>query len=301
MADTQFSAAPDPSRPAPPDLAASPQASHPMANPGYGKRSTPDQPPRGSADFAHLPRREAAVAAFIDRLRDGSDMSVKTLAKALPYGQCALRTALRTLQATGHLRRGREHLFTEDGARWVTRTWFSRTARTNAWWSAFISGDVPPDDGASARRQTRSRAYILLAALGRTAPALSLSAADCTALEPLTATWFERGATERQVLRALTNGLPSVIHHPAAFTRKRLEEKLPPEPVIAPRPALRILECATCCAPGRPETLLDGECGPCRGEPAPVRGPSPVPPDRVRALAAEARAAASRPPERTPV
>src|SRR2546423_1840526 len=81
---------------------------HPMANPGYGKRSAPDQLPRTAPDFAPPPPREAAIAAYLDRLPDGADISVKTLAKTLDYGQCALRTALNNLQRAGHLRRGRE-------------------------------------------------------------------------------------------------------------------------------------------------------------------------------------------------
>src|SRR5215470_11794978 len=102
---------------------------HPMAGPGYGKRSTPGQAPRGRADFAHLPEREAAIASYVDGLPEGADISVKTLARMLPYGQCALRTALNVLQRTGHLRRGRERLNGSGGTRWVTRTWFSRAAR----------------------------------------------------------------------------------------------------------------------------------------------------------------------------
>lgn len=209
-----------------------------MASPGYGKRSTPGQLPRTATDFAHLPPREAAVAAFIDRLPDGTDMSVKTLAKLLPYGQCALRTALRHIQTAGHLRRGREHVTGSGSARWVTRTWFSRTARGNDWWAAFTSGAVP-DEALSPPRPptpaqapaisvpTRSRAFRLLAALGRSVPAMSLSAADCVALEPLAAVWFERGATEEDVLTALTTGLPVPVHHAASLARSRLTSKLP--------------------------------------------------------------------------
>lgn len=141
-----------------------------MANPGYGKRSAPDQHPRTAHDFAHLPPREAAIAAFIDRLPDGADISVKTLAKHLPYGQCALRTALNRLQREGHLRRGRERLTGAEGTvRWITRSWFSRTARDDDWWAAFTRGDVPEEPPDRPRR-TRSRAHTLLAALGRTAP-----------------------------------------------------------------------------------------------------------------------------------
>ncbi|MFG2721381.1 hypothetical protein ACGFW5_24245 [Streptomyces sp. NPDC048416] len=292
MATNQLSGAPTPTHADP----------HPMASPGYGKRSTPAQRPRTNNDFAHLPPREAAVAAYVDRLPEGADISVKTLAKVLPYGQCALRTALQRLVTAGHLRRGREHVRGSDSARWVTRTWFSRTARDDAWWAEFTRGGVndaspspPPEPRTRPQPACRSRAFILLAALGRTAPALSLSARDCADLEPLAAAWFERGATEQDVLRALTAGLPTPVYSAAALTRARLLTKLPPERAPATPPALRILECAKCGAPGRPEALPGGECGPCRGEPDP-RPPStaPLPSAQVRDHAAEARAAATR-------
>ncbi|MGW2818865.1 hypothetical protein [Streptomyces sp. NPDC001415] len=314
MADSHFSTEPPAAHPDP----------HPMANPGYGKRCVPGQLARTNNDFSHLPPREAAVAAYLDRLPEGADISVKTLAKVLPYGQCALRTALQRLVGAGHLRRGREHLLGSDSARWVTRTWFSRTARDDAWWAEFTRGCVddaspspPPSPGSrsvsaptpaptsapepeSTRHPTRSRAFMLLAALGRTAPVLSLSARDCSDLEPLVAAWFERGATEQDVLRALTTGLPAPVYSAAAITRTRLIAKLPPEPAST-RPALRVLECAKCGTPGRPEALPGGECAPCRGEPTPRPPAAPLPSEKVRTRAAEARAAASRPrPERTP-
>ncbi|MFE9405946.1 hypothetical protein ACFYNY_30045 [Streptomyces sp. NPDC006530] len=300
MAESHFSADP---------FAAHPDR-HPMANPGYGKRRVPDQRPRTNHDFTHLPPREAAVAGYIDRLPEGADMSVKTLAQVLPYGQCALRTALQRLVHAGHLRRGREHLRGSDSARWVTRTWFSRTARDDVWWAEFTRGGgdgsspspppAPPQPGPPATQSaSRSRALILLAALGRTVPVLSLSARECADLEPLAAAWFERGATEQDILRAVTSGLPTPVHSPAALTRTRLINKLPPEPP-PPRPVLRILECAKCGSPGRPEALPGGECGPCRGEPDPRPSGAALSSDRVHALAAEARAAAGRPAERTP-
>ncbi|WP_427920890.1 hypothetical protein [Streptomyces sp. cg40] len=264
-----------------------------MANPGYGKRSAPDQHPRTTHDFAHLPPREAAIAAYIDRLPGGADISVKTLAKTLPYGQCALRTALNNLQKAGHLRRGREHLTDAKGSRWITRTWFSRTARDDDWWAAFTRGDVPEamaDVRKETRPPTRSRAHILLAALGRTAPVLSLSAAECAELAPLLTEWFARGATDETVVRTLTAGLPSPVHHPASLIRRRLTTKLPPEPSPA-RPPLRILECAKCGVPGRPEALPGGVCGACRGEHAPAHSNAPLHASAVRAHAAEIRAA----------
>lgn len=269
--------------------AANPSA-HPMAGPGYGKRIAPNQLPRTDHDFAHLPPREAAIATYLDRLPDGADISVKTLAKQLPYGQCALGTALNHLQGAGHLRRGRECITADDGSsRWITRSWWSRTARDDDWWTAFTRGDVPQ---AQAARPTRSRAHILLAALGRTAPVLSLSQTDCAALAPLVTEWFERGASEDDVLRALTAGLPTPVHHPAALVRNRLTSKLPPPP--APRPPLRILECANCGAPGRPETLPGGRCSACRGERAPAQPPAPLSAPTIHDRAAQIRAAMSR-------
>ncbi|WP_267242677.1 hypothetical protein [Streptomyces sp. PR69] len=283
MADSQLSATFLPSHPAP----------HPMASPGYGKRSAPDQRPRSGNDFAHLRPRDAAIADHIDRAPDGADISVKTLAKVLPYGQCALRTSLNRLQQAGHLRRGIEHLTGGGGRLWVTRTWFSRTARDDDWWAAFQRGDIPD----ARPRPTRSRAFILLAALGRENPMMSLSKADCEALAPLAGEWLARGASEADVRRALTAGLPPVVHCPAALARTRLIGKLPPEPAEI-RPPLRILECGTCGAPARPEALAGGDCAGCRGEPAtaPVRPASPLPAAQVRAHAAEARAAAARAP-----
>lgn len=287
---------------------------HPMASPGYGKRSTPDQAPPAPTDFAHLPDREAAIAAYIDRLPDGADMSVKTLAKVLPHGQCALRTALNAIQRAGHLRRGRDPVFTpSNGIRWVTRTWFSRTPRDDAWWAAF-AGQVraealgtpptalstPPTAAPTVPAPRipvaeRSPAYGVLATLGQRNSTVTLSAEDCDALEPLALQWFERGWGTEDLRRALTEGLPFPVHHPAGFVRKRLMMKMPPElpPVRATatgRRILRILECGTCGKDVPAEQLRGGDCGACRRGPTPISG-ALLDPDRVHMLAAQVRAA----------
>ncbi|MFE3824132.1 hypothetical protein [Streptomyces sp. NPDC059092] len=147
-----------------------------------------------------------------------------------------------------------------------------------------------------ARLPERSRGYSVLASVGRRCPALSLSAADCAALEPLVAEWFVRGAGEEDVVRALTDGLPTPVHHPAGLVRSRLVAKLPPEladPPPVSGPPVTVVECGTCRAPARAEALRDGECRVCRGEAAPVRLPAALPPERVRARAAEVRSAAA--------
>ncbi|CAM5544038.1 hypothetical protein [Streptomyces atroolivaceus] len=110
---------------------------YPMAKPGYGKRSMPDQRPRNADDFALLPARERYIAGFIDQLPDGASMDVKSLAKQLPlYGQQAVGSALKALATAGHLRRVRCLVGELGQVRWVSRTFWSRTARDNEWWAA---------------------------------------------------------------------------------------------------------------------------------------------------------------------
>ncbi|MGX1951479.1 MarR family transcriptional regulator [Streptomyces anulatus] len=116
-------------------------AAYPMAKPGYGKRSAPEQQARTRHDFALLPTRERYVAGFVDHLPDGAAMSVKTLAKQLPlYGQQAVSTALTALSVAGHLRRVRCAVVgAGDETRWVFRTFWTRTARDNEWWNTYLA------------------------------------------------------------------------------------------------------------------------------------------------------------------
>ncbi|WP_435797178.1 MarR family transcriptional regulator [Streptomyces microflavus] len=113
---------------------------YPMAKPGYGKRTAPGQRPRMPHDRNLLPARERYVAAFVDRLPDGGAMSVKELAKQLPlYGQQAISSALTALSVAGHLRRVRCAVGAGDEMRWVFRTFWSRTARDNEWWTTYLA------------------------------------------------------------------------------------------------------------------------------------------------------------------
>nr|WP_241561462.1 hypothetical protein [Streptomyces orinoci] len=275
-----------------------------MANPGYGKRNAPGQSPRTRRDFEHLPAREAALAALIDRLPEGAAMDAKTLAALSPeYGQAACRSALKRLSEAGHVRRITEHLAVEGGRRWVTRTYFSRSARSDAWWQRFLDGDLdaeaeeerpaaPPR--APAGRPARSRAYAALAALGCADSRLSLSAAECAALEPLAAEWLARGADEGQLTTALTAGLPVPVHCAGALVRRRLTDKMPPElpapELSAARQPLRIMECALCAVPGRPEALPGGLCRDCRGEAPRPQRPDALAEEHVRQRIALLRA-----------
>ncbi|MBZ6477665.1 hypothetical protein [Streptomyces griseocarneus] len=258
-----------------------------MAAPGYGKKSAPDQSPRDRQTFAHLPEREAHIAAHIDRLPDGAAIDVKTLAKELAaYGQHAIRTALNALTAAGHVFRKRETVG-EGRTQWVWRSYFSRTPRSEAWWKRFLKGDAPEPQPEPAAAPP-SEAYEALAVVARTNPRLPLSAAECADLEPLAAEWLARGISRAHLVRTLTANLPGHIHAPAAFTRKRLLTKCPPElpPAAQQHTSPTLAECANCGTPGRPEALPDGLCRPCQGSATP-----PPEPPLIHPQAAAARAA----------
>ncbi|MFF7363461.1 MarR family transcriptional regulator [Streptomyces sp. NPDC008125] len=123
------------------------------ANTGYGKQSMSGQVAVGPRDFAFLPERERYVAAYVDHLPDGAAMDIKSLAKDLPlYGQMAIGTALRALGVAGHLRRVRRRMEGDGACRWVTLTFWSRTAHDNEWWTARLDADNAATEQPPARR-----------------------------------------------------------------------------------------------------------------------------------------------------
>ncbi|MFE9726439.1 MarR family transcriptional regulator [Streptomyces sp. NPDC005794] len=248
------------------------------AHPGYGKRTAPDQRPPRADDFALLPERERYVAGYVDRLPDGGAMDVKSLAKSLPlYGQMAVGSALRALGIAGHLRRVRCQVVGEGGqSRWVTRTFWSRTAHDSEWWETFTragtgAAAAPPEEAepeeaepveaepvgppppapasptppvvpeqrtaAAMSPAAPSPAYLALAQLGRTDPRLALSAADCAALEGLASAWLDRGVNTDYLTRALTAGLPAQVGSPIGLVRRRLTDKIPARLPEAPTTA----------------------------------------------------------------
>ncbi|WP_405618089.1 hypothetical protein [Streptomyces sp. NBC_00076] len=299
-------------------------AAHPMAKPGYGKRSAPDQKPPRRGDFDHLPAREAYLASFLDQLCENAAMDAKTIAKAQPlYGQQAVRSGFKELGRAGHLRRVRRRIPPEQGAtgtRWVFHTYWSRTARGDAWWARFLEGDVTSDALAEAAPApapqaatgdapphsvshrsdsdhapaANSAAYDALARLGLQDPRLALSSADCTSLEQLAAEWLTRGVVPDHLVQVLAAGLPDRVHSPRAFVGRRLVDKMPPEPPAReerPCPRARlIMECTECRVPGRPEALPGGLCRACRGATT-AEAPRALRPTAVHVRAAQVRGA----------
>jgi hypothetical protein len=87
-----------------------------------------------------LPERERYIAGYVDHLPDGAAMDIKSLARSIPlYGQMAVGSALRALGVAGHLRHAQCRVEERGQVRWVTRTFWSRTARDNEWWGAFLA------------------------------------------------------------------------------------------------------------------------------------------------------------------
>lgn len=277
-----------------------------MAKTGYGKRSVGDEDPHADPDFAHLIPRDAEVAVFIDHLDDGHSMAHKVLAAEHPrYGQQAMRTSLNHLTGAGHLRWIKEHITVEDDSmRWVTRTYWSRTPRSPEWWANFArerhGKDVTQDHqpglarveepapqpavpSAAAAQDDEpasdepSAAYCTLALLRVTDPRMALSETDCRNLEPLAAEWLSRGATQTDITRALTDGLPPTVTNPGGLARRRLETKMPPQqsdttcatPETRPlraRVTRVIMACATCDQDERTVKIDRGICEECRKE-----------------------------------
>ncbi|QCW80653.1 MarR family transcriptional regulator [Streptomyces sp. S6] len=191
-----------------------------MANPGYGKRSAPDQLPSSAKDFALLPTRERYVAGFIDHLPEGASMSVKQLAKQLPlYGQQAISTALTALSVAGHLRRVRCPVGTGEETRWVFRTFWSRTARDNEWWNTFLAAET-------------STAQAAIIDVAVTPP----SAREEEPLRPAPVGVGIRRHTEPPGVPQQRNtpSMGTASQHPSAFARKA---STPPAAETGPSPA----------------------------------------------------------------
>ncbi|MFB6816806.1 helix-turn-helix domain-containing protein [Streptomyces sp. NPDC056347] len=103
-------------------------------------------------------------------------------------------------------------------------------------------------------------AAALLSNLHHHSPHLILTEKEITLLTPITATWFERGATPTTLRHTLTNDLPQPLKHPAKLLRHRLNAYLPtpPTPVTLVDP---LQNCDNCDRAFRAPT--PGHCAEC--------------------------------------
>ncbi|MFH9613110.1 MarR family transcriptional regulator [Streptomyces pratensis] len=210
-----------------------PASSRPYAKarPGYGKRTASGQRAPRADDFALMPERERYIAGYVDRLPDGAAMDIKSLAKHLPlYGQMAVSSALKALGVAGHLRRVRCLAGEREQVRWVSRTYWSRTARDNEWWDTFLTTEgsdsapeaTPAQPSADAGAQAPVTASPLNAATSPAAPPESAPRQTEVAYEPAAVSVTHPAPAPPAVPEQRTHGAAQVAPSPAYLALAQL-------------------------------------------------------------------------------
>ncbi|GAA1419599.1 helix-turn-helix domain-containing protein [Streptomyces thermospinosisporus] len=187
------------------------------------------------------------LACYIQSVRPGTPVDIKTLAARFPEGNTRIAAALRELEAHGYLRRTRERT---PAGRIVTRTVScNRPGHRGPREPAARKPARRPSPGEPAPRKRLPAvpqpshpwpalirtALDVLAGLRRHDSRLLLSATDAEHLAPGVAAWLERDLTPTAVRHALTANLPDEpLTRPAALLAHRLTTQLPPPP--PPRP-----------------------------------------------------------------
>ncbi|MCX5415306.1 MarR family transcriptional regulator [Streptomyces sp. NBC_00059] len=217
---------PSPALPAP-----APSRPYAKARPGYGKRTASGQRAPQADDFALMPERERYIAGYVDRLPEGAAMDIKSLAKHLPlYGQMAVSSALKALGVAGHLRRVRCLAGERDQVRWVSRTYWSRAARDNEWWDAFLTKEgcdsapeaTPAPPSADAGPQAPVTASPLNATTSAAAPPEPTPQQTAVASEPVAASVTHPAPVPPAVPEQRTHGAAQTAPSPAYLALARL-------------------------------------------------------------------------------
>ncbi|MEU2772710.1 helix-turn-helix domain-containing protein [Streptomyces sp. NPDC007162] len=230
------------------------------------------------------------LATYIQSVRRGTAVDIKTLADRFPEGPTRIAAALNELETHGYVRRTRERTPT---GRIVTRTVSCNKPghrstpaepRTTTARRAATTDKPPPRKRLPAVPQPSNTSPALLqaaldvlAGLRRRDPRLLLSATDAEHLAPGVAAWLERDIAPTAARHALTENLPNEpLIRPAAFLAHRLAAQLPPPPPFrppaAPAPPVRhpVRNCDTCDRGYRgPDPLRCRDCCELR-QPAPT-------------------------------
>ncbi|CAL9511305.1 hypothetical protein SUDANB105_03615 [Streptomyces sp. enrichment culture] len=199
------------------------------------------------AQHAELSLLAIGLACYIQSVRPGTAVDIKTLAARFPEGPTRIAAALRELEAHGYLRRTRERTPT---GRIVTRTVSCNRPGHRAAREAASRGPArrtAPDEPAPRKRLPAvpqpscpsptllQTAVDVLSGLRRHDPRLLLSATDAEHLAPGVAAWLDRDLTPTAVRHALTGNLPAEpLIRPAALLAHRLAAQLPPPPPFRP-------------------------------------------------------------------
>ncbi|MFF4472918.1 helix-turn-helix domain-containing protein [Streptomyces sp. NPDC001599] len=247
------------------------------------------------AQHPHLSLLAIGLGLYVQSVRGGTPVDIKSLTARFKEGAVRISAALRELEAHGYLRRERNRA--PDG-RIVTRTVSCNDPRarrrpTDPERPARRTGPARPERTGPQRRahprRTAGRkalpavpqaggeipgllqtAVDLLTDLRRHDSRLMLSATDTAHLAPGVAAWLERDVLPSGVRHALTTGLPDdPLHRPAALLAHRLTDRLPPPPpfrtqsAVVPPPRHPLQNCEGCDRGFRaPET--EDRCRDCR-------------------------------------
>ncbi|AZM76637.1 helix-turn-helix domain-containing protein [Streptomyces sp. KPB2] len=188
------------------------------------------------------------LSCYIQSVRQGTSVDIKTLAARFPEGPTRIAAGLRELEKHGYLERTCTRTST---GRVVTRT-VSRNRPGHSGSGSSSARDPAPRPAARRAAQEKppprkrlpavpqpscpapallQAAVDVLTGLRRRDPRLLLSATDAEHLAPGVAAWLEREITATAVCHALTENLPNEpLIRPAALLAHRLTAQLPPPP-----------------------------------------------------------------------
>ncbi|HSA49817.1 MAG TPA: hypothetical protein VLH10_06855 [Yinghuangia sp.] len=136
--------------------------------------------------------------------------------------------------------------------------------------------------------ESSGRGIALLARLGRYEPRLALGATDTLRLARLAELWLDTGVSESATRAMLTEGLPQVIHSPAALLADRLKRKLPAPRRESAAEGPALAECPECRDP-LPRGQSAALCRTCSGAAA-CTAPTGPPTKALAAQITELRA-----------
>ncbi|MFJ8541580.1 helix-turn-helix domain-containing protein [Streptomyces sp. NPDC093586] len=226
------------------------------------------------------------LGCYIQSVRQGTSVGIKTLAARFPEGPTRIAAALRELEEHGYLQR--TPVRTSTG-RIVTRT-VSCNRPGHSGGAREAAPRRPARRAAPEKPAPRKRlpavpqpsypapallqaALDVLTGLRRRDPRLLLSATDAEHLAPGVAAWLEREVTPTAVRHALTENLPcEPLIRPAALLAHRLAAQLPPPPPLrppaspAPAPRHPLQTCDGCDRAFR--APAPGRCRDCRADPS---------------------------------
>ncbi|MEU5366264.1 helix-turn-helix domain-containing protein [Streptomyces sp. NPDC005925] len=187
------------------------------------------------------------LGCYIQSVRPGTAVDIKSLSARFPEGPTRIAAALRELEHHGYLRRTRERVATgrivtrtvscnRPGHRAARETASPRPARRTPEEKPPRRKSLPAVPRPAIPAPDLLRAAVdVLAGLRRHDPRLLLSATDTEHLAPGVAAWLEREIPPTAVRHALTADLPDPLIRPAAFLAHRLTAQLPPPPPFRPR------------------------------------------------------------------